>query len=110
MKQYVVDQIRPEDFERIKQAVDDRFGPPKLDTVYRVVLPPDQLAAPQQGHPDCGPFYLALELLPDRLCCELLVRASRIIRCDCIGYATVDQRNWLIAEIDALLQELEISL
>jgi hypothetical protein len=53
---------------------------------------------------------VAIELEPDRMSCELLIRSSIKIRCDCMGYATKDQRNWLIDRIDTMLNELEIVL
>jgi hypothetical protein len=110
MKQYVVDQIRPQDYESIRERLEARFGKPRLDSIYWIELPHGQLTDTQKSHSDCSPFYFAAELENDRLSCELLVRSSVILRCDCIGYATADQRNWLIAEIDAMLQELGISL
>ena len=110
MKQYVLDQIQPQDFEMIKGQLETRFGAPRLDNVFRIVLPPERLTGLQKTHADCGPFYFAAELENDRLNCELLVRSGSTLRCDCIGYATVDQRNWLIAEIDDLLRDSGVSL
>lgn len=30
------------------------------------------------------------------LSCELLVRIKNNIKCDCMGYATKEQRDWLV--------------
>jgi len=73
-------------------------------------LPHDLLDDKQKAHTECHPHYLALELLPDRLVCELLVRTQERIRCDCIQYATEMQRNCLIQFIDAALEQLAISV
>jgi hypothetical protein len=64
----------------------------------------------QKAHNECQPFYFALELLPDRLACELLVRSQQRIRCHCIQYATESQRNWLIQSVDDVLEKLAISV
>jgi len=43
------------------------------------------------------------------LACELLVRTKNRMRCDCIQYATANQRNWLIELIDNMFSRLEIA-
>jgi hypothetical protein len=69
----------------------------------------DRLLTPlQRRHAECQPFFFAVELLPDRLSCELLVRTRNRVRCDCIAYATVAQREWLFNRVDAMFQALEI--
>jgi hypothetical protein len=50
----------------------------------------------------------ALMLEENALFCELLVRIKTNIRCDCMGYATVEQRNWLVDWADAVLEKLSI--
>ena len=44
------------------------------------------------------------------LACELLVRIKTNIKCDCMGYATETQRNWLVDWADAVLEKLSISV
>jgi hypothetical protein len=108
VKQYVIDELRPADHAKIKSCLDDRFAVQAFPGLYWIDLIPEQYAEPQKAHPACGPFYFALELLPDRLTCELLVRSRQRIRCDCIRQATENQRNWLIQVVDALFEQLEI--
>ena len=62
----------------------------------------------QQTHTACAPFFAALELGPDRLAAELLVRTRSRVRCDCIHYADERQRNWLVRTVDAIFEKLEI--
>lgn len=108
MKQYVIDQLRPEDYDRLKRYLDDRFAVSCFEGLYWVMLSDDLLDERQKAHKECQPHYFALELLPDRLSCELLVRTRERIRCGCIQYATEVQRNWLIQFIDAVLEKLDI--
>jgi len=108
MKQYVVDELRIEDFEKIKNYLDTQFSKGGVDGVYWLQIPEALLDNDQSGHSDCRPHYFSLELDDTRLSCELLVRAKDRIRCDCIKYATGKQRNWLIDTVDAILEQLEI--
>ena len=108
MKQYVIDELRPADYEKIKSFLDTNFAVEAFPGLYWIDLIPEQYAERQKAHPECGPFYFALELFSDRLCCELLVRSRQRIRCDCIQQATEAQRNWLIQVVDAFFEQLEI--
>ncbi len=108
MKQYVVDELRLQDVEKLKAHLDHTLPEPTLAGVYRLPLESSLLSTLQRSHSDCGPFYFALELTMDRLSCEMLVRAEQRIRCDCIGEATAAQRNWLMDTIDAMLETLGI--
>jgi hypothetical protein len=108
VKQYVIDQIRPQDYEKIKAYLDDAFGGSGLDGVYWLPVDETRLGKVQHAHAECAPFYLALELGPDYLAGELLVRSRRRVRCDCIRYADEKQRSWLIQVMDAIFEKLEI--
>jgi hypothetical protein len=110
MKQYLIDELRPEDHERLKGYLDDRYAVAGFEGLYWIPIAHDLLDDKQKAHKECHPHYFALELLPDRLACELLVRTSERIRCDCIQYATETQRNWLIQFIDAALEDLAIKV
>jgi hypothetical protein len=110
MKQYLVDELRFEDYEKIKTYLDETSPPAHMDGLYWIPLAAEVLTGIHAEHPDCGPHYFALELQEDRLACEFLVRAEQTIRCNCIRYASMEQRNWLIEYIDAILEKLEISV
>jgi hypothetical protein len=108
MKQYVIDELRPEDYKKIKAYMDENFGDSALEGVYWMPLDREMLTGIQSEHVDCQPFYFAMELEPNRMACELLVRTKSRIRCGCIGYATEAQRNWIIGVTDAIFEKLEI--
>jgi hypothetical protein len=108
VKQYMIDQIRPQDYIKIKAYLDDAIGGSGVDGVYWLPVDESRLGKHQQTHAACAPFYMALELGPDYLAGELLVRSRRRVRCDCIRYADEDQRNWLIQMVDAIFEKLEI--
>ena len=108
MKQYVIDELRPSDHDKIKAYMDEHFPGSEIERIYWLPIDPDRLADVQVLHIACQPFFFAIELMPDRLAFELLVRTKNRIRCQCIQYATESQRNWLIGQADAMLEKLEI--
>jgi hypothetical protein len=108
MKQYVIDEIRLQDYGKIKAYLDDTLENAGIDGLYWLPLEADLLSGVQRAHTECAPFYMALELGEDRLAGELLVRTRRRVRCDCIHYADKRQRNWLIETMDAIFEKLEM--
>jgi len=108
MRQYVIDELRPKDYDALKTYLDQRYSPSGLEGVYWLPLEIRLLTDVQKAHETCRPFFFALEISEDRLACELLVRTRQRIRCDCIAYATETQRNWLVRLIDTLFAELGI--
>jgi hypothetical protein len=108
MKQYVVDELRPEDHRKLKDFLDAHFAVPRFTDLYWVPLDEQFYEDIQKSHLDCQPFYFALELTSERLACEMLVRTNNRIRCQCIQYATDSQRNWLMQVVDAWFDRLEI--
>jgi hypothetical protein len=108
MKQYVIDEIRPQDYEKIKAYLDEKFGSSGLDGLYWIPVDETLLSATQSAHPNCAPFFMSLELTEDRLAGELLVRTRNRVRCDCIHYADKRQRDWLLETMDAMFDKLGI--
>ena len=108
MKQYVIDEIRFQDYEKIKGYLDETFGDSGVEGLYWLPIDAAILSEVQQAHSACAPFFMALELGPDRLTGELLVRTRSRVRCDCIHYADQRQRDWLVQTVDTILEKLDI--
>jgi hypothetical protein len=108
MKQYVIDEIRPQDYEKVKGYLDETFGDSGLGGLYWMPVDETLISGVQQAHTACAPFFVALELGPDRLAAELLIRTRSRVRCDCIHYADERQRNWLVRTVDSIFEKLEI--
>jgi hypothetical protein len=106
MKQYVIDQLRPNDYFKIKAYLDMNLRLSGIPDIYWLILPQDMLEGNQAEHADCQPLYFALELSQSALSCELLVRTLSHVRCDCMRYASLAQRNWLIQTIDDICDQL----
>ena len=109
MKQYVIDELRPQDHNKIKKYLDETYGSAEIGGIYWVPITTEMLTEIQQAHTDCQPFYVAIDLEEDRLALELLVRTKRRVRCACVAYASRDQRNWIVDAIDAIFEELNIA-
>jgi len=108
MKQYVIDELRMNDYEKIKAYMDMNFGSSGIAGLYQIPLDLDILNDVQKEHKDCQPFYFAVELEASRIACELLVRTNHRVRCDCIAYSDEKQRNWFIRLLDDIFEKLEI--
>ena len=108
MKQYVIDEIRLQDHQKVKDYLDQNLGDSGVDGLYWIPVDESLLSEVQRAHTGCAPFFMALELGPDRLAGELLVRTRNRVRCDCIHYADQRQREWLVQTIDAIFEKLKI--
>ena len=71
-------------------------------------------SSPEQfEHQNCRPFRFAVELgEPVVGDCfvrfELLIRSEQTMRCACIGYATRQQRDFILGYADRLVEELAL--
>lgn len=110
MKQYVIDEMNPQDSKALGDYLKRHSQPAGVDGLYWLPIAEGLLSPEQHSHDDCKPFAFALELLPDRLVCELLVRTRSRVRCSCITYASREQREWLIETIDAILSKLGVEV
>ena len=108
MKQYVIDELRPDDHKKLKLYLDENLISSSIDGIYWLPLEQKDLTDVQAGHTECQPFYFAFELKSDILACELLIRTKSRVRCDCISYATANQLSWLIRFVDGIFDKLEI--
>ncbi|MCF8025649.1 MAG: hypothetical protein K9K82_09190 [Desulfobacteraceae bacterium] len=110
MKQYVIDELRDSDTEKLQNLLTDRFGRAMLDRVYWVPLDRQYYTTVQAAHEDCHPLYFALQVKPGALVGEFLVRTHNRVRCECMGYATEAQQRWFISVIDGIINELDIAV
>jgi hypothetical protein len=108
MKQYVIDELRPLDYKKLKAYLDDQHGPAVFGGVYWIAMDAEMLTDVQREHTACQPHCVAIDLDRNRMACELLVRTQNRLRCSCIHYATEKQRNWLVELIDNIFNQLEI--
>jgi len=108
MKQYRIDELRPEDYKKLKAYLDEHYGPCQMEGLYWLPLDDDLLDDVQAAHRDCQPFYFAIELRPTVISFELLIRTRNRVRCDCIRYANATQRQSIVQLADTIFETLKI--
>jgi hypothetical protein len=108
MKQFVIDELRPADYDKLKAYLDDTLGAGDVDGLYWLPIAQEFFSEIQNNHQACQPFYFAIELESDRVALELLARTKSRVRCACMAYATETQCAWLLRQMDAILEKLEI--
>ena len=108
MKQYLIDGLRLNDYRKLKRYLDKNLESSPLGGIYWLPID-NRILTPLQGnHVSCHPHLFALVLEETFLAGEFLVRIKQNIKCDCMGYATKEQRDWLMDQMDAILETLGI--
>jgi len=97
MRQYQIDEIRLDDYPKIKDHMDQNYGPAELGSIYWIPLPEYLYDTVQEKHAICHPLYFAISLEESCLTCEFLIRTRSRVRCDCIKYANARQIDYLIS-------------
>jgi hypothetical protein len=110
MKQYVIDQLRESDYHQIREFLDRSAEATAMEGIYRVDLPAHLYTETQKEHANCHPHYFAVSLDWNAVAFELLIRSLQVIRCNCIAYATPQQREYILDFADCMLSELSIKL
>lgn len=110
MKQYVIDQLSPADYEAVKAYLDKNFSASIMAQIYWIPLDQNILNEVQAEHTECQPFYFAIDLDQNQMVSELLIRTKNKMRCSCMSYANEKQRNWIIQFSDAVFDKLNIKI
>lgn len=110
MKQYVIDELRPGEYEKIKTWLDENFGRSAVEGIYWIPLEPECLTREQTEHESCRPHCFAVALEKNQLACEFLIRTPNRVRCSCMGYADETQCTRIIRFADALFSTLNIRI
>ena len=108
MKQYVIDQLRENDFLQLEDYLNNNGEAGELQGIYWITLPESFLERTQLDHSDCQPFYFAVNLDPNSISFELLIRTRSRLRCGCIQYASKKQRDYILAYADGLFEKLSL--
>jgi hypothetical protein len=108
MKQYMIDQLREEDFQKLEEHLNRRTDTGELPGIYWVPIPETLYEGPQREHTDCQPFYFAVNLDVTAISFEFLIRTRSRLRCSCIQYANDKQRAYILDYADKLLGQLQI--
>lgn len=110
MKQYVIDQLRETDYDKVLEFLRNNADASEFGDVFWIDVPEEIYSNAQRGHEDCRPFCFAVNLSLNKVDFELLVRSRQVLRCSCIRYADKTQRDYIIDYADRMLEELNIKI
>ena len=108
MRHYQLDEIARIDIPRVREYLNQHAQAAGLEDIWWVDLQEDLLSPDQFSHRDCQPFRFAVELGQNFVRFEFLIRSLQTMRCSCIGYATRQQRDFILAFADRLVEDLEL--
>ena len=108
MRQYRIDELSREERANIESYLKRTLRRAPMDGVYWIEVPQDLLSAEQRDHGECGPFFIAVELEPEAVCFELLVRSQTNLHSSCIAYASEAQREFVLRFADQMLVEEQV--
>ena len=108
MRVYLIDGLQLNDYKKLKNHFDEHLESSPLGEIYWLELDKQILTPFQKEHKECYPHVFALMLEETRLSSEFLVRIKKKIKCDCMGCATKEQRNWLMDYVDDIFKKLGI--
>lgn len=108
MRQYLLDEIARNDLPRVREYLNEHAAASRLADIWWVDLPEDLLSPEQFEHQNCRPFRFAVEVGEDFVRFELLIRSEQTMRCACIDYATRQQRDFILAYADRLVEDLAL--
>jgi len=108
MRTYLIDELSPSKIEKIREFLGEHAIRSSLDQIFWVRIPDDLLSEMQFQHSKCKPHVFAVELGQDWVKLELFVRTLKNMRCDCPGYCTGQQRNFILNFTDGMIEQLKI--
>jgi hypothetical protein len=108
MRAYVIDEISPGDMRKVEGFLKENAISSGLGQIFWVKIPEDLLTATQFEHRGCQPHGFAVELGRDRVKLEFFVRSLTRMRCECPGYCTESQRNYVIHFAHRMIEQLGI--
>lgn len=117
MRCYLIEDIKGPELEKIRAALVEKGYSGGLDDIFYLPLPEALLSDVQLAHAaECGPHVCVLEVLYDEvteegaLKLELLVRARGKLRCECVLYASSEQRAHMMNLLDDIIRQQDIAV
>ena len=108
MRGYLIDELSPSNIQKIREFLREHAIRSSLDHIFWERIPDDLLSETQFQHSKCRPHVFAVELGQDWVKLELFVRTLKSMRCDCPGYSTPQQRNFILNFADGMIEQLNI--
>jgi len=108
MRSYLIDEIPLSDLEEIERFFRLKTIQSGLGKIYWVSLPPRLLSPKQARHSRCQPHVFAAELGPNWMKLEFFVRSMNGIGCECQGYCTPEQEQFVLHWAGEVIRHLRV--
>jgi len=108
MRSYLIDELSGKDMAGIEEFLDQNAMRSALGGIYWGRIPEDLLSEQQVAHRDCRPHVFAIETGVDWIKLEFFLRSLADMRCPCAGYATRQQRDFIIRFAHAMIRDLDV--
>ncbi|MGM0426559.1 MAG: hypothetical protein ACQEQ7_04910 [Thermodesulfobacteriota bacterium] len=109
MRAYLIDELSSPDMKKITTFLQKVAIRSSLEQIFWIPIPLDMLSKVQFIHTECQPHVFAVELGDDWIKVEFFVRTLKTMRCDCPGYCTRQQREYVLSFTNGMLEQLAIS-
>lgn len=110
MRQYVIDELRHDELKKIREYLDRKCDQSGLGNILWLNIPEDYLTDEQKSHESCAPHVTGIEFMEDAVSFEMLIRSRNKMRCSCIGYASNEQRNFILNLVDEMIRETGLKI
>ena len=94
--------------ERIAAFLQKNTIKTAFEGLFWVKIPADLLSSVQFRHNACRPFVFAVEIGADQIKAEFLIRSLKKLGCECQGYCTPQQRDFIFRFTDNMIEDLGI--
>lgn len=108
MRSYLIDEISYPDMKKIDEFLKENAIKSDLEKIFWVKIPEDILNEIQFQHHNCQPYFFALELGQDWIKLEFFLRNLKNFKCECSGYCTNQQRDFILEYAQGMIKELGI--
>ena len=110
MRQYVIDELKPDEVKKIREYLEARCDKSGLGNILWLNIPEACLTQEQKDHASCAPHVAGIELMDDAVSFEMLIRSRNRMRCSCIGFASGQQRDFILEFVDEMIRKTGLKI
>ena len=108
VRQYIIDELGSDAIKRVSDYLQGHCESSGLNNLFWLQMPEDILSPEQYSHKACQPHCVGIEVGDKFVSFEMLVRSRNSLKCNCIAYATPQQREFILSFADRLAKETGI--
>lgn len=109
MRSYLIDELSLSDLAKIEGFLKLNTTESALGKIFWVSVPPHLLSPIQAQHTQCQPHVISAELGTNWIKFELYVRSRNAVGCECQGYCTCQQEQFLLKWAREAMRNLDVA-